>query len=238
MDGRWPIQRFPQVWVAVMMLHLTLRPLLALLFALTAGACIAATPPATTSSVAAPRVFQSSGDALADARRRVLDSDPSIAHAVATLRTDADKSLKDGPFTIVNKQHPLPSVDLHDYVSLAPYFWPDPNKPDGLPYIRRDGERNPEFQEYDARPLNEMSGRVYTLALTGYLTGNAKYSARAAELLRAWFFDPATRMNPNLDHAQLVKGTNLGRGTGIIETVRLLNVIDAVGMLRLADPGR
>src|SRR6516164_10707098 len=102
-----------------MMLHLTLRPLLPLLVALTAGACIAATPPATMSSVAAPRVFQSSGDALADARRRVLDSDPSIAHAVATLRTDADKSLKDGPFTIVNKQHPRPGVDVHDYVSLA-----------------------------------------------------------------------------------------------------------------------
>jgi hypothetical protein len=196
--------------------------------------CIAAAPPATTSNVAAPRVFQCSVDALADARSRVVAGDPSIAPAIAALRKDADKSLNGSPFTIVHKQHPLPGVDVHDYVSLAPYFWPDPGKADGLPYIRRDGERNPEFQEYDARPLNEMSGHVYTLALAGYLTGDAKYSARAAELLHVWFFDPATRMNPNLDHAQLVKGTNLGRGTGIIETVRLLNVIDAVGMLRLA----
>jgi hypothetical protein len=199
--------------------------------------CLAAAPPATISSVAAPRVFQCSGDALADACHRVVAGDPSIAPAIAALRKDADKSLNGGPFTIVHKQHPLPGVDVHDYVSLAPYFWPDPNKPDGLPYIRRDGERNPEFQEYDAKPLNEMSGHVYTLALAGYLTGETKYSARAAELMRVWFFDPATRMNPNLNHAQLVKGTNLGRGTGIIETVRLLNVIDAVGMLRLAGAG-
>jgi hypothetical protein len=32
-------------------------------------------------------------------------------------------------------------------MSLAPYWWPDPKSPNGLPYIRRDGERNPEIKQ-------------------------------------------------------------------------------------------
>jgi len=137
---------------------------------------------------------------------------------------------------VVNKQHPLPGVDVHEYVSLAPYFWPNPDTPDGLPYVRRDGERNPQYLEYDAGPFGEMSSHVYQLALAGYLTGDARYSDRATTLIRAWFFDPATRMNADLDHAQLVRGVNDGRGTGIIESNRLFNVLDAVGLLEASGP--
>ena len=143
-----------------------------------------------------------------------------------------DSLLSGGPFTIVHKQHPLPGVDPHDYVSLAPYYWPNPDTPDHLPYVRRDGERNPETREFDARIFSTFSEHVWGLALAGYMTGDHRYSQRAAALLRAWFIDPETRMNPNLEHAQFVKGENTGRGTGIIESNRFLNVIDAVGLLR------
>ena len=51
-----------------------------------------------------------------------------------------DLSLSDGPWSVMDKQHVPPSGDKHDYMSLGPYWWPDPDKPDGLPYIRRDGE--------------------------------------------------------------------------------------------------
>jgi hypothetical protein len=179
----------------------------------------------------APRVFQSRGTVLADLRRRVAANDQAIAPALGILRTDAETALTAEPFTVVNKKHPLSGVDPHEYVSLARYFWADPSNPDGLPYISRDGQTNPEIDEYDAKPLLEMSNNVYTLALAGYLTGETKYSARAAKLLRVWFLDEPTRMNPNLEHAQLVKGQNSGRGYGIIESIRLLNVVDAVGML-------
>jgi len=161
----------------------------------------------------------------------VASNDPSLADAIDALRAEADAALTAGPFTIVNKKHPLPGIDPHEYVSLARYFWPDPAKPDGLPYISLDGKTNPEIDEYDAKPFREMSGNVHTLALAGYLTGDDKYSARAAHLIRVWFLDEQTKMNPNLDHAQLVKGQNLGRSYGIIESIRLLNVVDAVGML-------
>ena len=127
----------------------------------------------------APRVYQSSGAVLADLRRRVAAKDPMLSRAIDLLRADADASLTAGPFTIVDKKHPLPGIDPHEYVSLARYFWPDPTKPDGLPYISRDGETNPEIDEYDAKPLREMSAHVYTLALAGYLGSRALFNRGA-----------------------------------------------------------
>ena len=180
----------------------------------------------------AARVFQFEPADAARARELALKKDPSVAGAVESIRSDAEKALHGGPYTVVDKKHPLPGIDPHDYVSLAPYYWPDPKKADGLPYINRDGHRNPEIREYDAEPFGAMSSRVYNLALGYYFTGEEKYAERAAVLLRAWFIEPATRMNPNLDHAQVVKGHDRGRPTGIIESLRLLGVIDGVGMLR------
>ena len=69
-------------------------------------------------------------------------------------------------------------------MSLGPYWWPDPNKPDGLPYIRRDGERNPEISsDYDAPRFGALTGAVTTLALAYYFSDDEKYAARAALLL-------------------------------------------------------
>ena len=185
----------------------------------------------------APQVFQYSGAALAAARGRAQAGDPSMAQVLKALRERGDSLLGDGSFTIVHKLHPLPGVDPHDYVSLAPYYWPNPDTSNHLPYIRRDGERNPETREFDARIFSTFSEHVWGLALAGYMTGDERYSRRAAVLLRAWFLDPETRMNPNLDHGQFVKGENTGRGTGIIESNRFLNVIDGVALLRAASAG-
>jgi hypothetical protein len=176
-------------------------------------------------------VFQFEPGDVARARELALKKDPSVAEGVGLIVADADKALKGGPYSVVNKKHPLAGIDAHDYVSLAPYYWPDEKKADGLPYINRDGHRNPEIREYDAEPFGAMSSRVYNLALGYYFTGDEKYAERAAVLLRTWFVDPARRMNSNLDHAQIVKGHDSGRPTGIIESLRLLGVIDGVGLL-------
>ena len=117
-------------------------------------------------------------------------------------------------------------------MSQAPYFWADPAKPDGLPYIRRDGERNPEINKIsDHRTMDLMVAATRTLALAYYFKGNEAYAVKAVQLLRAWFLDPATRMNPNLQYAQAIPGINTGRGIGLIETRGLADAVDSIGLL-------
>src|SRR6185369_12693959 len=86
--------------------------------------------------------------------------------AVAKLEREAQKLLTAGPFSVTSKAVTPPNGDKHDYMSQAPYFWPDPKSPNGLPYIRRDGERNPEIDKItDHRVKDQMEAAVETLAL-------------------------------------------------------------------------
>jgi hypothetical protein len=183
-------------------------------------------------SAAPPRVFLLDGKFLESVRRKLGHGDKELAPALARLEKEAEEALRAGPFSVVSKNPTPPSGDKHDYMSQAPYFWPDPASSNGLPYIRRDGERNPELRRIsDHREMDEMANNVETLALAYYFTGKQTHAAHAAVLLRAWFFDAATRMNPNLQFAQAVPGVNNGRGTGLIESRSLTRVVDAVGLL-------
>ena len=157
--------------------------------------------------------------------------------AWAVLKARADAALTHAPYTVVDKTMTPASGDKHDYMSMGPYWWPDPSKPDGLPYIRRDGRFNPErdTNAFDVSDLEAMSQDVQALALAHYFTGDARYAEKAGELIRAWFLDPATRMNPNLNHGQAVPGRVSGRAEGVIDAHRLVRVVEAAGLLRPTD---
>jgi len=179
-----------------------------------------------------PRVFLMDAKSLGTTKEKVAKHDANVEPAIRKIEADAKKVLEGGVYSVTTKGMVPPSGDKHDYMSQAPYFWPDPTKKDGMPYIRKDGERNPEINGItDHTTLDKMESGVETTALAYYLTGNDAYAKKSVELLRAWFLDPATRMNPNLEYGQYIPGVNTGRGIGLIETRGLTRVVDSIGLL-------
>ena len=151
---------------------------------------------------------------------------------VKNLLAQADKAVKKAPYTIVAKPQTPPSGDKHDYISQAPYWWPDPTKPDGKPYIQKDGLHNPEAEAMkDSENLSKMCADVQVLGLAYYFSADEKYAGQAANMLRVFFLNPATRMNPNLNFGQGIPGINNGRNFGIIETRHLVNIPEALALM-------
>jgi len=135
-------------------------------------------------------------------------------------------------YTVTIKRHVLPKgAAPNDYVSIAPYWWPDPQKPDGLPWIRRDGEVNPVFYEYDANTIYNFTTVTQTLLLAGIAEGRKECVKRAVEQVESWFITPSTRMNPNMRHAQFVPGRKDGRCFGIIDARELPSLFELLKLL-------
>jgi len=170
-----------------------------------------------------------------DAALRALKSDrsrPVSERILKSLAAQRKSLISDPPIDIVsNKKITAPSGNPHDYVSFGPYWWPDPSKKDGKPYIRRDGEINPESRQYDDKKLGAMVSLVYRLSLLYYFNKDEEAASRAVLQLKAFFVDPQTKMNPNLRYGQGIPGRCTGRVTGIIDTINLILVADSIAML-------
>jgi hypothetical protein len=184
---------------------------------------------------AAPSQFYTYDPAeLALAKQRVAAHDPLYAASYDSLMKQADAALAHARYSVVDKSLAPASGDRHDFFSFGPYWWPDPGKKDGLPYIRKDGLHNPasSTDATDAVRIGRFSHDVNVLALAWYFTGEQKYADKAGELARAWFLAPATRMNPNLDYGQAIPGRVDGRGIGIITSRTLIDVMDGLALIQ------
>ena len=155
-------------------------------------------------------------DELSLLKRLTLKTDRYARSVLERLRKLAEERMTRGPWSVTFNRAPVPSGDPHDYYSEAPYWWPDPKNPQG-PYIRRDGEFYPDRFLAHRTDLQRMGESVFILSLAGYIFDEAAFSDRASLLVRVWFVDTLTRMNPHLQFSQAIKGRNSGRGAGIID---------------------
>jgi len=173
-------------------------------------------------------------DDLNRSKQKIAANQPKYVAAYQRLVEDADQALTEGPFSVMNKKLVPPSGDKHDYLSLAPYWWPDPSKPDGKPYIRRDGRVNPETRgDYvDYTQKDHFFSNVNTLGYAFFFSDDKRYADKAIQLLHTWFVDPATKMNPNLNFGQGVPGSVTGRPFGIIEFGGIKNVLTTLEILK------
>jgi hypothetical protein len=149
----------------------------------------------------------------------------------------SSRYLREQPVTVTASSSSRSAGGRHDFFSEGDYWWPDPNNPGG-PYIQRDGLSNPGNFVDHRRAMIRLSLIVPALAAAYKITGQSQYSEHAARHLRAWFIDDATRMNPNLEYAQAIQGRFTGRGTGIIDTLHLVEVARAASRVNLSVADR
>lgn len=179
----------------------------------------------------ANKQFLFSGTDIKRVKAAVDAGDHQYDAALEKLRQDAEKALDAGPFSVTFDDYIPPSGDGRDYVSMAKYWWPDPENPDG-PYIRKDGVTNPLADAGDKAARRGLYRAVEALGVAYYFFGEEKYATRAAELIRTWFIEPETRMNPHMQYGQYVPGRNEGRPYGIIETRPFQIILDAVQLIQ------
>jgi hypothetical protein len=159
--------------------------------------------------------------------------DSDILGFLEELLVEANSFLGKKPKAVTDKTQLPPSGNKHDFYSLAPYEWPNPDSPDGLPYVPRDGKINPERYDIpDKKNIDDMVNMVRILALAYYFTNAPEYASKAQELLHVWFIDKETYMNPNLKYAETVRGKNEMNSFGIMEGSLLAELVDAIRLLQ------
>jgi len=147
----------------------------------------------------------------------------------------AEKAVTEDPVTITSFVALRSSGGINDFFSEGDYWWPDPENPEG-PYIRRDGQTNPDNFVAHRHAMIRFSRLVGDLTSAWLLTGDSVYVDQIHKHVKAWFIDPETRMNPNLLYAQAIHGIVTGRGIGIIDTIHLIEVVQA--LMRLEEKGQ
>ena len=165
--------------------------------------------------------------------RSLLTTDSSFHHFADELRQHAQECLQSGPWRITDYPSPAASGNPQDYYSEGPYWWPDPNNPDG-PYIRRDGQVNPQHFSAHRAAFDQVCEATLTLAAAGYFFEDRASLDHARQILVAWYIDPETRMNPHLEYGQAIRGVTEGRGIGIIDTTPLIDLVQGLYFLELS----
>ena len=174
-----------------------------------------------------------SGIVLDFGNMQSLRNNPVAQDAIAGIIRDADKQLITPCPSVMDKKRVTPSGDKHDYFSMARYWWPNPKTEDGLPYIRKDGQTNPDTEDLDHKALDRFGKMLRIYSLAYFFSGKEEYADKGWDLLRTWFINKKTRMNPHMGYSQVRMGHNNNQGShsGLLDGYAFLYVPDAVAIL-------
>lgn len=148
----------------------------------------------------------------------------------------ADAALVQKPLTITSDVAKYTTGGANDFYSNGDYWWPDPAKPDGIPYKQRDGQTNPDNFVAHRMAMRNTKDAVAALAAAYKVTGDDKYVVKAAELLKVFFVDEKTKMNPHLAFTQAIPGRTTGSKTGVIDGLHLVEIPVAIKALEKSKP--
>jgi hypothetical protein len=152
-----------------------------------------------------------------------------------------------GPWSVLNKTILAPTGNIHDYLSWAPYYWPNCSnvhnttqlQPEQMwaqcNYEYRDGQFNPDrLLVNDTGHFQAMSDAVFYNTLAWVITGSTNYSSAAVSFLDTWFINPASAMTPNLQYAQMQRGPTgqIGTHTGLLDFKQMAKIASAIMILR------
>ncbi|WP_052260670.1 alginate lyase family protein [Photobacterium gaetbulicola] len=179
-------------------------------------------------------------DLIAESKARI-HNDTATEEAQASyqrLLDEAEAAMKVGLLSVTDKTLMPPSGDKHDYFSISPYWWPNQKTEDGLPWVRQDGNTNPDSKTdaTDSVRIGLFTRSVRALGVAYYFSGEEKYAEQAAEMLRHWFINSETRMNPNMRYAQAVPGVDDQRRSGMIDSRSFSDrLVDALALIELSE---
>lgn len=190
-------------------------------------------------------MFQNNEESIGNGNKGSANPNHDKSPLATEIIRRAGEALSVEPYSVFQKETVAPSGDKRDYWHPAPYWWPDPHKKDGLPYIRKDGQRvlgselfSSESSRYDRSNLQRMFEATHVLVLAWAITTNSNYLDKAAQLINCWFVDSSSAMSPHLEYAQVVMGRNdnRGNGSGIIEFKDFYYVLDSLKIARGKSP--
>ncbi|AWB65470.1 hypothetical protein C2869_03025 [Saccharobesus litoralis] len=170
---------------------------------------------------------------LVVAKQKLNANNPIYVQAYKELSKLANKELKKKVDPVTNKTMIADSGDIHDYHTLGAYYWPDKSKPDGLPWIYKDGEFNRVnlSPATDWKRRKDMLNALGILNLAFYHSNDMRYLTKAKEIVYTWFVNPKTKMNPNLDYAKAIPGKVSGTNFGVISWTDIGKVVTTIQLL-------
>src|SRR5262245_61369157 len=127
--------------------------------------------------------------AVASAAEPAMAIDVAAIDRARILKA-AQAALTVEPIAITKFRAPLSDGGPNDFYPNGDSGWPDPDKTNGLPYIRRDGKSNPDNFIKHRHCVMQMRDAVAALGAAYQITRDDRYAAKAGELLRVFFLDP------------------------------------------------